>query len=85
MTNIDKLKAFLAIFLHQKLEFDTNESMALFHVMEFTLYFSTIVGAIIADSWLGLYKTLAFMTLLFSIGAGTVTAASVDAFQLPIK
>lgn len=77
--------AFLAIFLNQKLNFDANESTALYHVMEFTLYFFTIVGAIVADSWLGLYKTLAFVTMLFSVGAWTITVVSVDVLQLPMK
>lgn len=70
--------------MNQKLNFDANESTALFHVMELTLYFFTIVGAILADSWLGLYKTLAFMMMLFSVGAGLISVVTVDALQLPM-
>jgi dipeptide/tripeptide permease len=78
-------KAILAIFLNQKLGFNSDESTAIFHANEFLLYFFTIIGAIIADSWLGLFKTISMMTLLFSIGAGTVAIATIDSLELPIK
>jgi solute carrier family 15 (oligopeptide transporter), member 1 len=77
--------AILAIFINQKLGFNSDSSTAIFHANEFLLYFFTIVGAIIADSWLGLYKTISFLTFLFSIGAGMIAVATIDSLQLPIK
>lgn len=79
------LIAILAIYINQKLEFDSNVSTALFHVNELVLYFFSIFGAILADSWLGLFKTISWMTLLFSVGAAIITVSSVDALELPIK
>jgi solute carrier family 15 (oligopeptide transporter), member 2 len=75
----------LSIFINQKLGFNSDESTAIFHINECVLYFSTIVGAIIADSWLGLFKTISMMTFLFSIGAGMIAVATIDSIQLPIK
>lgn len=77
--------AILALFINQKLNFDANQSTALFHVNEFVLYFFSIIGAIVADSWLGLFKTISWMTLLLSAAAGLVAIASIDALELPIK
>lgn len=71
--------------MNQKLNFDSDASTAIFHANEFILYFFSIIGAIIADSWLGLYKTISLMTLLLSVGAGIVSIVSIDVFQLPIK
>lgn len=77
--------AILALYINQKLELDSNLSTALFHVNEFVLYFFSIIGAIIADSWLGLFNTISLMTLLLSVGAGIVALVSIDALMLPIK
>jgi solute carrier family 15 oligopeptide transporter 1 len=77
--------AILAIFLNTKLNFNSDVSTAIFHANEFILYFFTIVGAIVADSWLGLFKTILLLTSLFSIGAGMIAVASIDLLQLPIK
>lgn len=76
--------AILAIFLNQKLGFDSDVSTALFHINEFILYFFAIVGAIIADSWLGSFKTILWMTVLFALGSGIVAVASVDSLELPV-
>lgn len=75
----------LSIFLHEKLHFDANASTALFHVNEFIVYAFSIGGAIIADNYLGLFKTLSWMSVIFVFGAGMTTAASVDALDLPMK
>lgn len=71
--------AILALFINQKLQFDSNSATALFHVNELVLYFSTVVFAIVADSWLGLYKTILFNTLLSAVGAGIIAIVSIEA------
>ena len=38
-----------------------------------------------ADSWLGLFKTISIMTLLFSVGVGIIAIVSIEVLQLPIK
>lgn len=70
----------LAIYLHQKLEFDINTATALYHINEFLLYFFTIAGAIIAENFLGVYRTLIIMTLICALGSATMSIAS---FELP--
>lgn len=77
--------AILALFLNIKLQFNSNASTTIFHANELILYFFSMIGAIIADSWLGLFKTISLMTLLMSLGAGLVAVASIDDLQLPIK
>jgi solute carrier family 15 (oligopeptide transporter), member 1 len=56
----------------------------LFHINEFVLYFFTIVGAIIADTFLGLFKTISLLTILFAVGSGIVAVASIDPLQIPV-
>lgn len=80
-----KLAAILALFLHLKLNFDENESTALFHTCQCLIYFFTIFGAIIAESWLGLFKTIAYMTLLFALGSAVVSISAIEPLDLPLK
>lgn len=68
----------LAIYLHQKLGFDTNTATALYHVNEFCLYVFSVVGAIIADCYWGIYKTLIIMSILISFSGSIVSIASID-------
>lgn len=82
---ISSLIAILALYMKQELNFDSNVSTAIFHANEFILYFFSIIGAMIADSWLGLYRTILLMTLLMSVGAGILSVVSVEILQLPIK
>lgn len=74
------ISVILAIYLHQKLEFDTNTATALYHINDFLLYFFTIAGAIIAENYLGVYRTLIVMTLTCTFGTAMITFAS---FELP--
>jgi solute carrier family 15 oligopeptide transporter 1 len=52
---------------------------------EFCLYFFTFIGAIISDSWLGIYKTLVTMSILCTIGVMIVSIAAVQFTFIPIR
>jgi solute carrier family 15 oligopeptide transporter 1 len=68
----------LAIYLNQKLKFDPNTATAIFSVNEFCLYFFSIVGAIIADCYWGIYRTLTGMSILIACSGTVVSIASMD-------
>jgi solute carrier family 15 (oligopeptide transporter), member 1 len=57
-----KFPATMSLFFNRKLGFDPSISTALFHVYEFSVFSFTVFGAIIADNWLGIYKTLVSMS-----------------------
>lgn len=79
-----KFPAILALFLHRKLNFDPDMSTALYHTYEFLIYFFTIIGAIIAESWLGLFKTITSMSFVYAVGAGIVSFGTIESFGLPM-
>lgn len=76
--------AILALYLHRKLHFDQSSSTAIYHSIELLAYSFTIVGAIIADSWLGIYRTILSMTLVFAVGTAIVAFAAIELLNLPI-
>jgi solute carrier family 15 (oligopeptide transporter), member 1 len=60
-------------------------STALYHTYEFLIYFFIIFGTIIAESWLGLFKTLVSMTLIYSCGAVVIAVSGIETIGLPVE
>lgn len=77
------LSAILALYFHVKLNLDTNSATSVFHIHECLVYFFTIVGAIIADSILGHFKTIIIMAFIYSVGAVTVSIGNIEPLNLP--
>lgn len=77
--------AILALYFNHKLHFDTNTSTTVFHANELILYFSSIIGAVMADTWLGLLKTISLMSFLMSVGSAIIAVTSIDQLHLPMK
>jgi dipeptide/tripeptide permease len=75
--------AILALYLNRKLNFDPSTSTAIFHTNELLAYSFTIIGAIIADSWLGLFNTILWMSLVFAVGSTVVALAAIESLSLP--
>lgn len=75
--------AILLLYFNRKLNFDPSISTAMYHTNELLAYSFTIIGAIIADSWLGLFHTILWMILVFSIGNAVVAVAAVEVLNLP--
>lgn len=75
--------AILALYLNRKLNFDQSTSTAIYHAYELLAYSIPIVGAIIADSWLGVFKTILWMSLVFSVGCTVVAVTAIEPMQIP--
>lgn len=69
--------------MYQKLQFDESTSTALFHTNDFLIYFSPIVGAIVAESYFGIFKTLVAGSVLFITGIAIVVVGAIEVLYLP--
>lgn len=47
------------------------------------VYFLCLFGAIISDSWLGKFKTILYLSMVYVIGSAVVTLGSVPPLNLP--
>jgi proton-dependent oligopeptide transporter, POT family len=47
-------------------------------------YLSPVIGAIIADSWWGHYRTIFWMMVIYAVGALIVTVGSIELLNLPM-
>lgn len=75
----------MSLFFNRKLGYDPSLSTALFHTYECLVFSFTIIGAIIADKWLGLYKTLISMSFCYALGLAFLVVGSIEPLNLPIK
>lgn len=50
------ISAVLSLYLTSKLNFEETQATVMYHIFTSLVYFFPILGAIIADSWLGKFK-----------------------------
>ena len=50
------LVAVLVLYLTKDLMFNTSNGKSIYHAFSMTSYFTGVIGAMIADSWLGKYR-----------------------------
>lgn len=76
------LAAILVLYLNKKLNIDPSTSTAILHANDFFVYFFTIVGGIIGDSWWGAFKTIAWMLLVYAAGIAVVAVGAVESLNI---
>lgn len=79
------IPAILPLYFNVKLSLASSSASSLFHIHEFLGFLFTVVGAIIADSWLGHYKTILWIGLLYVGGSAVITLGNVDMLSLSIQ
>ncbi|KAE8299710.1 hypothetical protein D5F01_LYC02123 [Larimichthys crocea] len=62
------MKAVLTLYFLTYLKWDQDLSTAVYHAFSSLCYFTPILGAIIADSWLGKFKTIIYLSIVYVIG-----------------
>lgn len=55
-SKILKILAILVLYLTQKLNYSDDDATVLYHIFTMFVYFFPLMGAILADSWLGKFK-----------------------------
>lgn len=82
--NLLVFSAVLLLFFNLKLGYSENVTTAIYHSFNFLSYGIAFIGGIIADSWLGNFKTIVFGSTIYTIGALLLAVSSVDSLPLPI-
>ncbi|KAI8521808.1 hypothetical protein Bbelb_015620 [Branchiostoma belcheri] len=62
------MRAVLILYLTKFLGFNEDVGTGLYHAFVMLCYFSPLLGAMLADSWLGRYKTILYVSLLYAAG-----------------
>jgi solute carrier family 15 (oligopeptide transporter), member 1 len=61
----------MTIFLNERIGLSEDDATGYFHYFFFASYFFAIIGAVIADNWIGRFNTLLIgMSIIGGIGTG---------------
>jgi dipeptide/tripeptide permease len=77
------INTILIIYLKNYLDLSENTSTALYHGFATLCYITPVLGAIIADSYIGQYKTIVYFTIVYFLGEFLLTFMSVGAVFKP--
>ena len=71
------ISAVLSLYLTQMLKFSEDDATILYHGFNFLCYFTPLLGAIIADSFFGKFKTILYLSIVYAIGEVVLTIGSI--------
>ncbi|VVC33646.1 Proton-dependent oligopeptide transporter family,Major facilitator superfamily domain [Cinara cedri] len=74
--NYSGIKTVLVLYLTSVLNFSEDDSTVIFHCFIFLSYFMPLIGAILADSYWGKFKTMIRMSIFYLFGNLILTGAS---------
>jgi len=77
------MKAILSIYLKDKLHFTENKATVIYHTFSMFCYFTPIFGAMLADMFLGKFKTIVYISLIYVLGHLLKTLAAVPTLGIP--
>ncbi|XP_071426515.1 solute carrier family 15 member 1-like [Pithys albifrons albifrons] len=72
------MRAVLVLYFKYFLRWDDNLSTAIYHTFVALCYLTPILGAIIADSWLGKFKTIVSLSVVYTIGQAVLSVGSIN-------
>ncbi|NXA39725.1 S15A1 protein, partial [Eudromia elegans] len=72
------MRAVLVLYFKYFLHWDDNLSTAIYHTFVALCYLTPILGALIADSWLGKFKTIVSLSIVYTIGQAIMSISSIN-------
>ena len=81
----EKLIACLPLYAVQILKYTENDAKILFHTFLMLVYFFPVLGAIIADSFLGKFKTILYLSIVYAAGQLLLSLSAVGPLGLPAR
>ncbi|XP_050672083.1 peptide transporter family 1-like isoform X1 [Leptidea sinapis] len=79
------MRAFLTLYLRSKLGFSDESATETYHVFCTLIYVFPIIGGILADNWLGKFRTIVYMMFIYLAGNVLVAVAAIPHLNLPVK
>ncbi|XP_039274283.2 solute carrier family 15 member 1-like [Styela clava] len=67
------MRTILVLYLKYYLTMDDDTSTAVYHAFTVLAYLFPLLGAFIADSWWGKYKTILYLSIVYAIGMLLIT------------
>nr|APX43178.1 solute carrier family 15 member 1 [Sphyrna tiburo] len=71
------MRALLVLYFRYFLRWDEDLATAVYHAFVALCYLTPILGAIIADSWLGKFKTIVYLSVVYTIGQLVISVSAI--------
>lgn len=75
--------AVLTLYLTNVLLYNDTDATVVYHAFSVFVYFFPICGAILSDSWLGKFRTIFYMSIIYAIGSALISITSVEELHIP--
>ncbi|XP_076046258.1 solute carrier family 15 member 1-like isoform X2 [Oratosquilla oratoria] len=72
------MKAILTLYLKYQLLYTEDDSTIIYHVWSMLCYFMPVVGAIVADTFLGKFRTIFYISLVYALGNIVLSIAAIN-------
>jgi len=78
------MRAVLTIYMRNVLDFSDDLSTTIYHVFLLLCYSLPVFGGMLADSYIGKYRTIVYLSTIYALGNIVLTAASTSPLHLPV-
>ncbi|XP_020657253.3 solute carrier family 15 member 1 [Pogona vitticeps] len=72
------MRAVLVLYFKFFLSWDDNLATAIYHTFVALCYLTPILGALIADSWLGKFMTIVSLSIVYTVGQAVLSIGSIN-------
>ncbi|XP_032597165.1 peptide transporter family 1 [Drosophila grimshawi] len=79
------MRTVLVLYLSRKLGYSDDTATVVFHIFTMFVYFLCVFGAIISDSWLGKFKTILYLSIVYICGSVLLTLGAIGPLNLPME
>jgi dipeptide/tripeptide permease len=77
------IRTVLYIYLNEFIGINKDTATAIYHAFTMLCYFSPFMGAILADGYIGLYRTILFVSCFYFLGECVLTLTSMKPLGAP--
>nr|BAM67012.1 peptide transporter 1 [Anguilla japonica] len=71
------MRAVLVLYFRYFLRWDDDTATSIYHTFVALCYLTPIMGAIVADSWLGKFKTIVYLSIVYTIGQAVLAISAI--------
>ncbi|XP_014600773.1 PREDICTED: peptide transporter family 1 [Polistes canadensis] len=79
------MRTVLTLYLGNTLNYDDRTSTVIYHVFTMFVYFFPIFGAILADSLLGKFRTIFYVSIIYAVGQFLLSLSAVPSIGIPAR
>lgn len=79
------MRTILSLFMIKALKLNEENATIIYHMFVMFCYFFPVFGALLADSYLGKFKTIAYLSIVYAAGNFVVATASATDIGLPSR